>query len=100
MKMKLVIAAAALLVVGLSTTASAPAQQKRYSLPELERSRPGINHCVLNYVRNLERRGDARTIRLNAQTNKRGGTIEAADTLRGTPDYVSVHRQAWRACKG
>jgi hypothetical protein len=73
----------------------------RYGGPgaiQQKQSRPRMNRCVYNYV--MERRGDPRITRLAVETTKRGGTVEAADTLRGMRDYVSVQRQAFRACRG
>jgi hypothetical protein len=73
----------------------------RYGGPgTIQQSRPRMNPCVYNYVMGMRQRGDPRVTRLVAETKKRGGTVEAADTLRGMRDYVSVQRQAVRACRG
>jgi hypothetical protein len=56
----------------------------------------GFNQCIYNYVMN--RRGDPRVDRLAAETTRRGGTVEAANTLRGTREYRSVLLEAKGAC--
>jgi hypothetical protein len=73
----------------------------RYGGPgtiQQRQSRPRMNRCVYNYV--MERRSDPRIMRLVAETIKRGNTVEAANSLRGTRDYVLGQRQAFRACRG
>jgi hypothetical protein len=50
--------------------------------------------CVYNYTLEMGRRGDPRTLRLVAETRRRGETR----SLVGTRDFVAMHRQARRAC--
>jgi hypothetical protein len=54
------------------------------------------NECVYQYV--LAMKKDSRMVYLNRETHKRGGTVEAANTLSSTPEYQSVQRQAFKAC--
>jgi hypothetical protein len=56
------------------------------------------SECARRYINKLAKRRDPRVLRASAETYRRGDTREAAETLRYTPDFQSVHREAFRAC--
>jgi hypothetical protein len=56
------------------------------------------SECARRYINKLAKRRDPRVLRASAGTYRRGDTREAAETLRYTPDFQSVHREAFRAC--
>jgi hypothetical protein len=57
-------------------------------------------NCQYNYHMAARKRGDPRALRLRADTVRRGGTYEAALTLKDTPDFRTFEQEAKRACRG
>jgi hypothetical protein len=59
---------------------------------------PQCDPCVRQKALELANAGDKRYWRLRAETMRRGGTMEAAGTLRSKRDFQSLLHDAERAC--